>query len=284
MQREINEVLNTVRAGDQISALKASFFVLIAKMQRVVDVPTWLGAYDKGLASLGYESAVDEAARKAIEETASALADQAVIDSQSGGQLKDLAKVQRGSPLFKIWTNFYSYFSATYNLNVEAYRRTDFRSPVSVMALAVDAVLLNTVPVLFSLALKELLKGECDYDLECLTKKLGHEQLNFLFGQMILLREAGTAVDVAVGGNAYGYSGPAGLRFFADLYKTGQQVQQGEADMALFKAANATAGAVLHYPASQINRTVEGIIAVEEGRVEGLSILPALVAGPPRKP
>jgi hypothetical protein len=283
MQREINEVLNTVRAGDKVSAFKASYFMLIGKMQRAVDIPTWLGAYEKATDQLKLQNAATADERKAIEEQAAALADQAVLDSQSGGQLKDLARVQRGSPLQKIFTNFYSYFSATYNLNVEAVRRTNFMSPSSVALLATDMVLLNSVPVLFSVALKEVLKGECGDDLECLGKKLGHEQLSFLFGQMVLLREAGTAIDVAAGGQGFGYQGPAGLRFFGDLYKAGQQVNQGDADVAFFKSANNVAGALLHYPAGQINATVEGIMAIEQGKVEGMGILPALVAGPPKK-
>jgi hypothetical protein len=283
MQREINEVLNTIRAGEKVSAFKASYFSLIGKMQRMVDIPTWLGAYDKATEELKLQNASTKEERTAIEEQAAALADQAVLDSQSGGQLKDLAKVQRGSPLQKIFTNFYSYFSATYNLNVEAVRRTNFKSPSQVALLATDMVLLNSVPVLFSVALKELLKGECGDDLECLGKKLGHEQLNFLLGQMILLREAGVAIDTAAGGQGFGYQGPAGLRFFSDLYKLGQQTNQGEADMAFFKAANQVSGAILHYPAGQINATMEGIIAIEEGKVEGMGILPALISGPPKK-
>jgi hypothetical protein len=283
MQREINEVLNTIRAGDKVSAFKASYFTLIGKMQRTVDIPTWLGAYEKATDQLNLQNAGSADERKAIEEQAAALADQSVLDAQSGGQLKDLAKVQRGSPLQKIFTNFYSYFSATYNLNVEAVRRTSFKSPSQVAMLATDLVLLNSVPVLFSVALKELLKGECGEDLECLTKKLGHEQLGFLFGQMVLLREMGVAIDVAAGGQGFGYQGPAGLRFFADLYKLGQQANQGDADMAFFKAANQVGGALLHYPAGQINATVEGIMAIEEGKVDGMGILPALVAGPPKK-
>ena len=35
---------------------------------------------------------------------------------------------------------------------------------------------------------------------------------------MILLREAGAAAG-ALTGDSFGYSGPAGLRFFSDLYK-----------------------------------------------------------------
>jgi hypothetical protein len=283
MQREINEVLNTVRSGEKISAIQASYFTMIGKMQRVVDIPTWLGAYEKGLAQMKYENAPNADARVAIEKQAAALADSAVIDSQSGGMVKDLAKVQRGSPIMKIFTNFYSYFSATYNLNVEAVRRTNFKSPVEVGLLAVDMMIMNSIPVLFAVALKELLKGECDQDLECLANKLGHEQLSFLFGQMILLREVGTAVDAATGGAGFGYSGPAGLRFFSDMYKLGQQTNQGDADLAAFKAANSVAGALLHYPAGQVNATVEGIMAVEDGRVDGVSILPALIVGPPRK-
>lgn len=284
MQREINEVLNTVRVGDTMAASHTSYFWLIQKMQRTVDIPTWLGAYEKAAKELKLEGAGDAKTRQAIEESCIALADQAVIDAQSGGQLKDLAKAQRGSPIFKLFTNFYSYFSATYNLNVEAYRRTSFRSPSEVGMLAVDLLILNTVPVVMAVALKELLKGGCeDDDIECLLGRIGHEQLNFLMGQMILLREAGAALDVATGGGGFGYSGPAGLRFFGDLYKLGQQAGQGEADLAFFKAANQVAGAVLHYPAGQINSTVEGIVEVEKGNVEGVSILPALIAGKPRK-
>ena len=283
MQREINEVLNTVRAGEKVSAMKASFFTMIAKMQRTVDVPTWLGAYEKGLEQLKYENATSDTERKSIEDHAVALADQAVIDSQSGGQLKDLARVQRGSPLFKIFTNFYSYFSAAYNLNVEAVRRTDFKSPSQVGILAVDMVLINIVPVIFSVALKQMLKGECDVDdIECLAENYAQEQMGHFMGQMILLREAGAAVAVASGGAGYGYQGPAGLRFFGDLYKAGTQINQGEADMALFKSVNSAGGALLHYPAGQINSTVEGIMAIERGDVEGVSILPALISGPPK--
>jgi hypothetical protein len=73
------------------------------------------------------------------------------------------------------------------------------------------------------------------------------------------------------------------LRFFGDLYKLGQQTNQADADIAFFKSANNVAGALLHYPAGQINATVEGIMAIEQGKVEGMGILPAIIAGPPKK-
>ena len=123
MQREVNEVLNTIRAGDKMSWFKASQFYLIQKMQRAVDIPTWWGAYEKALADLQLETAQDAETRAEIEATAIAIADQTVKDTQASGMVGDLAKIQRGGPLSKLFTNFYSYFSATYNLNVETIRR-----------------------------------------------------------------------------------------------------------------------------------------------------------------
>jgi hypothetical protein len=284
MQREISEVLNTLRSGDKISAVTGSYFTMIGKMQRTVDIPTWLGAYEKDLADAGYENALGEDQRAEMEARAVARADQTVIDTQSGGQIKDLASIQRGSPLQKLFTNFYSYFSATYNLNVEAVRRTDFKRPGDVGLLAVDLMLLNIVPVLFATALKQVMKGDCDWeDTECLLKKVGQEQISYMAGQMIVLREVAVAAQAVTGGDTYGYQGPAGLRFFSDLYKLGVQTDQADADFALFKAANSVGGTLLHYPAGQINSTLDGILAIEDGRVEGLSILPALIAGAPKE-
>ena len=284
MQREINEVLNTLRSGDKVSAVTGSYFTMIGKMQRTVDIPTWIGAYEKHLYELGYEAAEGEEERSRMENEAIAVADQTVIDTQSGGQVKDLASIQRGSPVQKLFTNFYSYFSATYNLNVETVRRTDFRDPASVGLMAVDLLLLNSVPVLFAVALKNMMKGGCDWgDTECLVEKVAQEQISFLMGQMVVLREVAVAGQAVIGGDAYGYQGPAGLRFFSDLYKLGTQVEQGDADFAAFKAANSVAGALFHYPAGQINSTLDGILAIEDGRVEGVSILPALIAGAPKE-
>ena len=282
MNREINDVLNTIRAGEGLTNLRASYFWAIGRMQRIVDLITWYGAREKYAEELRLEDAASEQQRKDILDSVHQLANQEVISSQSSGMTKDLASIQRGSPGLKIFTNFFSYFITTYNLNIEAVRRTDFMRPGEVAMLGVDLLLLNTVPVLFAVALKEAVKGGCGDDLECLADKLAREQVSYLLGQMILLREIAGGVDAATGGQQFGYKGPAGLRFFGDLYQTGVQVNQGEADLPMFKSLNNVAGAVLHYPAGQINNTVEGIIAVENGDVEGASILPALLFGPPK--
>jgi hypothetical protein len=233
--REINEIRNQVgvntgalsgwvdsalRIGTlgtlERQAIADSFFWLIYKAQQVADVPTWLGAYEKAMG----ENPADET--RAI-----ALADQAVLDSQGGGQIKDLAGIQRGGPLLKLWTNFYSYFNVTYNLTVESVRRTRFSNPASVARLAVDFLLLYTMPATLGALMEAALKGDDDE----LAEKVVRENVSYLFGIMIGFRELGSAIQ-----GFTGYEGPAGARFFSSVSKLYKQVEQGEADAAFWRA------------------------------------------------
>lgn len=258
LQREISEIRNKVSGKD--SAIEQSFFYLIQKMQRVVDIPTWLGAYEKAM-----EADPDEA--RAI-----ALADQAVLDAQGGGQIKDLAGIQRGGPLMKLWTNFYSFFNTTYNLAVERTKATKFNDPLQVGRLAVDYLLLFTVPAAMGAALRTALKPGEDWD--DLPERAAREHLNYLFGLMVGLRELGSAIN-----GFAGYTGPAGLRFFAEISKLYKEVTDGEVDEAALKALNNVTGILFHYPAGQVQRTVEGAVALVEGDTKNPT---ALVAGAPR--
>ncbi|MGE0444947.1 MAG: hypothetical protein AB7P99_06935 [Vicinamibacterales bacterium] len=259
MQREISEIRNRVRGAD--SKLDASYFYLIQKLQLVADVPTWLGAYEKGMAQTGDET------------TAVALADQAVRDSQGGGQTQDLAAVQRGPAALKLWTTFYSYFNTTYNLTAESIKRTDFGSPRSVGLLAADLLLLYTVPAVLGELIREALRGGDDDDEE-LARKLIQAQLAQLFGVMVGAREVSSALQ-----GFSGYSGPAGSRAFGEMAKLVTQASQGEADEAFWKTLNATSGVLLRYPAGQVQRTAEGTMALWEGDTNNPGVL---LTGPPR--
>ncbi len=68
------------------------------------DLPTWQGAYAKALHEGKSRDAAIEYADNAVERT------------QVGGEDKDLAAIQRGSEMGKIMTQFYSFFSALYQL------------------------------------------------------------------------------------------------------------------------------------------------------------------------
>jgi len=266
LNREINEIQNRVSGKSELrQKIDASYFYMIQKAQLIADVPTWWGAYEKAM------SKEDMTEDKAI-----ALADQAVRDAQGAGQIGDLAAIQRGGPLKKLWTNFYSFFSTTYNLTAEAVGRTNFRKPREVALLAADLALLYTLPALLGTVVKSALHGGPDDDDEFLRSLIA-DQLNYLFGTVVGLREVSAAVQGATG--LYSdYSGPGGARFFAEFAKLGKQAAQGEVDEAFLKALNSSAGIVFHYPAGQINATVSGLQALADGKTENPG---ALLVGPP---
>lgn len=267
MQREINDIRNKVSGKD--SKIEASYFWLQNKTQQMVDVPTWWGAYEKAMAE-------DDM----TENKAAALADQAVLDAQGSGQIKDLAGIQRGGAGMKLFTTFYSFFNTTFNNTAEAYGRTDFKKPGQVALFAADMVLLYTIPALLTTLLKAALMGDWD-DEEKLAKKLIGDQISYLLGTVIGLREAAAGVQAAAGvGEGFGYTGPASVRFFSDLYNLGKQINQGEADEAFWKALDNVGGVLFHYPAGQINRTASGIAALSDGRTQNPL---ALVMGAPKK-
>lgn len=262
--REINEIRNQVSPTGLMGPIQDSYFYLIVKLQQTVDVPTWLGAYEKGMAEFNGDEA------KAI-----ATADQAVLSSQGGGQIKDRSAVQRGGPAQMLWTNFYSYFNTTFNLTAESYRKTKFSNPYEAGRFAADMLLLYTIPAILSMLIRDVLKGETEDDPEKLLKKMAQAQLSYMVGPVLLVREVGSALQ---GFN--GYEGPAGAQLFAQSARLIKQGMQGEADEALFKAANRVAGTLFHYPAGQVQRIADGIAYdMERGTPNPLP----LVVGPPRE-
>lgn len=263
MMREISEIRNSLRIRGALSPIEDGYFYLIQKAQLIADIPTWLGAYEKA-----FGTDINMTEEKAI-----ALADQAVIDSQGNGQVKDLARVQRGSPLFKLWTNFYSFYNTLYNLTAESIKKTDFKSPSSVGVFAADMLMLYTVPALISIALRNAIRGKNDD--EELWEELAKEQSTMLLGTMVGLREFGGALQ-----GYYGYEGPAGARFFSEASNLIRQVSQGESDTALWRSINNTAGILLHYPSGQVDRTTRAMIQIQNGDETNYF---TLLTGPKRK-
>ena len=261
--REINEIFNRATRSKPLTVVQRSFFVLMQKFQMGADMPTWLGAYEKAYAEHNDE------------DMAIALADQAVRDSQGGGDLSDLARVQRGSPLMKLFTTFYSYFNTTYNLAAEATNRADLTKPGDVARLASDYLMLFILPSVLATMMRAWATGDDDDEFfdEELAKKMAEDQVSYMFGMMVGMRELGSAVG------GFDYSGPAGTRFFSELSKLYKQAAQGEADMPLIKAAVNVGGMIAHYPAGQINKFIEGYNAWMEGEAGPEAVL----VGPPRE-
>jgi hypothetical protein len=255
--RELNELRNMVQ-DESASArrLRLGTYFLMMRMQRMVDVPTWVGAYEKAL-----EAGKDE-------DTAVALADQAVIDSQGGGMLKDLSAAERGGPVSKLFTVFYSYMNTVYNMGA-----VSTMTPRSKGRLASDYLMLFVVPVVLNYALKNALTPDVDDeepDLEKIAKDLIAEELAFLMGMMVVVREFQNVANVVTGKEtgARGYEGPTGLRGIGETMKFATQASQGEFDRAFRKSAVNMLGLATGLPSAQINRTLDGIEALAEGETE----------------
>jgi hypothetical protein len=120
LNREVADTLNTIGSKGVSTGIRRHLYDFMHKGQMLVDLPTWVGAYEKFLA----ETPGDEA-------RAVALADQLVIDTQGSGAMKDLAKIQRGNEYLKLFTSFYGYFNTTYNLSRSAIAGASLTPPAS---------------------------------------------------------------------------------------------------------------------------------------------------------
>lgn len=270
LNREVNEIQSLLRDKSAARhAVDRIMFLPLTMTQQVVDLPTWWGAYQKAL---------DEGNK---EDRAVSMADQAVLDAQSGGQMKDLAGIQRGHPALKLWTVFYGFFSSTYNLTVESTKATDFKDPMQVVGLAGKYLLLWTLPAFIGTLMKNLLVGG-DWDEDKLAKKIIGDQISYVMGMLVGVREFAAGVQAATGTSEYGatYGGPAGARFVGELTKLMVQASQGEVDAAFLKSLSNTLGILFKLPSGQVNRTVEGTKALVDGDTSNPL---AIVAGPPPK-
>lgn len=102
-----------------------------------VTIPTWIGAYNKGLSE------------KMADGDAAAYADKVVRESQGAGGSKDLASVQRNSETMKLFTMFYSYFNAFYNRQRQLVRDTREAGLADVPDLLARSFWLVIAPALF---------------------------------------------------------------------------------------------------------------------------------------
>jgi hypothetical protein len=263
--RELNELRNQVQDQSTFKGLTGRYaYFLMMRCQQMVDVPTWWGAYEKAIAEGNEET-------RAI-----SLADQAVIDSQGGGQTKDLAAIERGGPAQKLFTVFYSFMNTALNIGVG--QTMTANTPAKRAKLAVDYVMLFVVPVVLGHFLKAALTpGDSgDDDLQKIAKRLLAEEIDYLMGLMVVVREFSEAAKTVTGANDLGrdYTGPAGLRLIADTGRLAVQAHQGEFDDAFRKAAVNVVGDLFGLPSAQINRTITGTRALAEGKTEN----PAAIA------
>ena len=261
--RELNELRNQVQDQTSVKEFTGRWaYWMMMRFQQMVDVPTWWGAYDKAIA----EGNADERAR--------ALADQAVIDSQGGGETKDLSAIERGGSAQRLFTVFYSFMNTALNIGVA--QGMTANTPAKKAKLAVDMLLIYTVPAVLGALFKDAITpGDAgDDDPEKLARKLAAEQISFLLGLFVVGREFADVGKIIAGAEgARDYAGPAGTRMVGDTLRFGKQAMQGEFDDAFRKAAINLSGDLFGLPAAQVNRTITGAKALVEGETSNPAAL-----------
>ena len=253
--REIREVAATINGAGEIRKFLTKYsYWLMLKIQQIVDTSIWHGALAKAM-----DSGEDL-------DTAIKLADQAVLDTQGGGQIKDLSEFERGSNTQKLFTVFYAYMNTALNQGF-----VEVKTQKSKAKLAANLMMIYVVPNALNALMKSaLIPGDDDDDL---AKKLAKEQISFLFGLFVGGREMAQLANIITGDRFYGYAGPSGLRPIDDTYKFAQQAEQGEIDHAFVRASINLLGDVFGIPSAQINRTIKGAEALQDDETDNPAAL-----------
>lgn len=269
--KDIYDIMGDVKVGPKAGLYKramqnyigpASFYLMQKVQFYAVDMPTWLGAYQKGLRTTGN----DEAA-------AVQFADRMVARAQASGIFSDRSPIERGTltptirqnDFVRMFTALGSYMFAKANVAYERTGKTDFRSPKEVLSYTVDMVLLFTVEAVLYNAIKGTLPGmgggdDDDDDggpLEW-AKFLAAETALSVMSTMPFVRDLSSPLQGFSGGGSYG-------SISETLTKPFLQAAQGEVDKAFVKSMVDSTGMLLHLPASQVNRFIDAGWRASEG-------------------
>lgn len=258
--RELTEIQALVNGTN--GALKDKFmrsaYMPIVFMQALVDVPTWLGAYNKALAEGNTEA------------RAVAIADRAVTDAQGGGRTQDLSGIERGGEWAKLFTVFYTFFNTALNIAmVTGHTQKGMKRALNLLTLLAFQPIIETF---VREGLKAAVSGGDDDDwLKKTSIKAGGSVVNFNLGLLVGLREVAELGQALSEGEApRSYSGTGGTRKIADLVHLGQAVSKDDWDENTLKAAITVLGewSPIPIPVIPINRAISGKKAMEEGKTE----------------
>ena len=252
--REIDEVSNLIVNSRHSGweTFKRWAYAPMMAVQGVVDYSVWQGAFEEALA------------RGETQANAIRIADQIVITTQGSGSIKDRSQMEQGR-LMSLFASFYSYMGTALNLGMVNYMGEKDR----VKAWTKIATIFVLQPCIEAL-LREALQpgdddGDDDDDSNFLVKSarfVAGESINFTLGTLLGVREFAGIAALVSGEPIFAYRGPSSLRLIADIHTAGQQIQQGEIDLAFVKAMVGLAGDMGGLPSAQLNRTLSGIDAM----------------------
>lgn len=255
LERDVRENVKQLAGRTDLIANARKFaFYGIGYMDRVVVIPTWLGAYNRGI-SEGMSEA-----------DAGYYADKAVRQSQGAGAAKDLAAVQRSNEWMRLATMFYSYQSAVYQRFRSLGRDARTAGVRDVPDLIARSFWLIVVPPLLS----ELLAGRGPDDDEDWGMWSFQKMLAGLFAPIPIARDV---VNAAQSGFGYSFT-PAARAFETGLnvWTDAGNVWEGDDTKRATRNVLELSGYTLGLPTGQLASSTQFIVDVSEGEQDPQTI------------
>lgn len=243
--RDLKDMVNKPGFGMR----NAAWFMFVTYMDMSASIPTWIGAYHKAL-----EGNVENI-QKDDENAAIEYADSLVRTTQSSGNVEDLAAIQRGRELQKLFTMFYSSWSVLYN----QYRKAGF-----------EAVSDKNIPKLFGAmtlmwfapaVLESVIRGQAPDDDESWIAWLIKNEFFYPFSAIIGVRDIAYSVEKAFKTGRKEYEGSPVVSAFeagiGTLIGFKNLVNDDEVTRSNMKDAALTVGYFAQLPTKQIWKTSE---------------------------
>ncbi|MES2871452.1 MAG: hypothetical protein V4749_17995 [Pseudomonadota bacterium] len=270
LDNNMREVLKRIsgKAGPK-AVIQRLAFKHIAVIQSMVDYPTWLSAYHKGMAD---GETLD---------TSVAMGDRAVRLSQMSGGPKDLAAVQRKDGLMKALTIVYSYFNLLYNRQADLVHTMKTAEGVKDYLQAFErTIFLIALPAL----LAPLMTGHGPEDDESWGKWAALKIATYPMMSVPLLRDVGSSLE---SGWAYSGATPIG-DVFKSTTKLAAAVTQDDLDAEKITMSTMdVVGMGFGLPTAQPKRTAKYLFSLERGENQDdnmAQFIRGLMFGPPKEP
>lgn len=259
--RELAEVQRYTSSGGNkvFDGLARVAYTPVALVQMMVDLPTWIGAYNKAISE-------GKAEAEAI-----AIADRTLIEAQGSGRFQDLSTVERGHAWAQLFTVFYTFFNTTYNLC----RLT--MNAKSGLAAARDLTLLLVAQPVIETFLREALavKQDDGEDDDAYWDRMQSACMsnvaNFNMSMFVIVREA-AGLSNLLSEEPVNYRGPTGTKKITDVMRWGAMAlkewsREDEIDPAFIRQTITVFAEVTNtpIPVVPINRYLRGKQAIDEG-------------------
>jgi hypothetical protein len=270
LDNNMREVLKRISGKNGPKAIiQRLAFKHISIIQSMVDYPTWMAAYHKGMAD---GETLD---------TSVAMGDRAVRLSQMSGGPKDLAAVQRKDGLMKALTIVYSYFNLLYNRQADLVHSMKTAEGVKDYLQAFERTLfLIALPAV----LAPLMTGQGPKDDESWSKWAALKVSTYPLMAVPLLRDVASSLE-----SGWAYSGATPI---GDVFKSATRLaaaaSQDELDAEKITMSTMdVVGMGFGLPTAQPKRTLKYLFSVERGERQDdnmLEFIRGLMFGPPKEP